>query len=120
MCNFTSSDSENLKEHYIDFHKVDRGNRFFINLFKRQNNVFHPRKCLRFDKFLFNQRFKVNHDFLVHYGAGRDAFEENPVNYTILGEIQKYEILFAQHSQDYDFYNSEMLVDDFCSMSRVG
>ena len=24
-----SSDSEDLKEHYIDFHKVDRDNQFF-------------------------------------------------------------------------------------------
>ena len=86
--NFTLSDSEDLKEHYIDFHKVDLDNQFFINLFKRQNNVFSPRKCLRCNEFLLNHRFKVNHDFLVHYGAGRDAFEEKSLNYTRLGEIQ--------------------------------
>ena len=26
---------QDLKEHYIDFHKVDRDNQFFINLLKR-------------------------------------------------------------------------------------
>ena len=109
---FISSNSEDLKEYYIDFHKVDRYYKFLIKLFKRQNNVFRPMKCLNCDKFLLNHRFKVNHDFLAHYSAGRDAFEEKPVNYINLGEIQKYEIAFAQHSQDYDFYNSEKLVGD--------
>ena len=60
-----------------------------------------------------NHRLKVNYDFLVHYGAGRDFFQEKLVNYTRLGEIQKYETTFVQHSQDYDFYNSKKLVDDF-------
>ena len=92
----------------MDFH-----NQFFIHLFKRGNNVFRPRECLRCDEFLLNQQFKVNHGFLVHYGAGRDAFQEKPVNYTNLQEIQKYETTFTQHSQDYDFSDSEKLVDDF-------
>ena len=35
------------------------------------------------------------------------------MNYTRLGKEQKYEIMFAQHSQDYDFHNLEKLVDDF-------
>ena len=39
--------------------------------------------------------------------------EEKSVNYTNLDEIQKYEITFAQHSHDYDFYDWEKLVDDF-------
>ena len=39
-------------------------------------------------------------------------FEEKPVNYTNLGEIRKYEVTFAQHSHDYDFYDSKKLVDD--------
>lgn len=72
-------------------------NQFFINLFKTQNNVLHPKKCLRCDEFLLSHRFKVNHDFVVHYGAGRDAFEEKPVSYMHLGEIQKYGIMFAIH-----------------------
>ena len=68
---------------------------------------------MRYDEFLLNHQFKVNHNFLVHYGAGRDDFEEKPVQYTNLGEIQKYMITFVQQLQDYDFHNSEKLVDDF-------
>ena len=97
LCNFKSNDSEDLKEHYIVFHEVDCKCRYFINLFMRQNKVFRLKKCLRYDEFLLNQRFKVNHDFLVHYGAGRDAFEEKSVNYTNLVEI-KYDITIPQHS----------------------
>ena len=49
-------------------------------------------------------------------------FEEKAVNYTNLGEIQKYEITFTQHLHDYDFYNAEKLVDDFLLnvKNRVG
>ena len=121
LWNFVSNGSEDLKKHYVDFHKVDQDNQFFISLLKRQNNVSCPRKYLRWNEFLLNHRFKVNHNFLAHHGAGRDVFEEKPVNYTHLGEIQKYEIMFVQHSQDYDFYNSEKLVDDFLLnvMSRI-
>ena len=58
------------------------------------------------DEFLLNHQLKVNHNLLVYYGAGRDALEENTLNYAHLGKIQKHEITFTQHSQHYDFYNS--------------
>ena len=112
LCNFGSNDQSELKERYIDLHNVDHDNKFFIKLFRKQNHVFCPRKCLRCSELLLNHRFKVNHYFLVHHVAGRDAYEEKPVNSVRIGEIQKYEITFAQHSQDYDFYNSEKLVDN--------
>ena len=35
------------------------------------------------------------------------------MDYGVIGEIQKYQITFREHSNDYDFYNSESLVDDF-------
>ena len=113
LFNFTSSDSEDLKEHSIDFRKVNCDNHFFISLFKEQSNDFRPRNCLSCNEFLLNQWFKVNHAFLLHYGAGGNAFDEKPVNYTNLGEVQKYEITFAQYLQNHDFYNSEKLADDF-------
>ena len=37
---FVSNGSKDLKKYYVDLHKVDQENQFFINLFKRQNNVF--------------------------------------------------------------------------------
>ena len=86
---------------------------FFIKLFDNQNKVFHDKKCLRCSEFLPSSRFKVNHDFLAYYDAGKNAFEGKPLNYTNLGEIRKYEITFPHHWHDYDFYNAEKLVDDF-------
>ena len=99
LCNFQSNVLENV---YIDFHNVDWNNKFFIKLFKKQNNVFHGKKCLRCSEFLTSSQFKINHDFLAHYDAGKNVFEGEPVNYTNLGEMRKYEITFAQNSHDYD------------------
>ena len=113
LCNFGSNDQSELKEHYIDLHNVDHDNKFFIKLLRKQNHVFRPRKCLRCNELLLNHQFEINHDFLVHYSAGRDVFGEKPVNSVMIGEMQKYEITFAQHLLDYDFYNSEKLVDKF-------
>ena len=49
-------------------------------------------------------------------------FEEKPVDYTDSGKICKYEITFAQHLHDYDFYDLEKLVEDFLLnvKNRVG
>ena len=88
-CNFGSNYQNELKEHYIDLHNVDHDNKFFIKLLRKQNHVFGPRKCLRCNELLLNHRFEVNHKFLVHYGAGRDAYKEKPVNSVRIGEIQK-------------------------------
>ena len=46
--------------------------------------------------FLPSSRFKVYHDFLVHYDAGKNVFEEKPINYR--------NFTFTQHSDDYDFF----------------
>ena len=41
-----------MKRHYIDVHKVDENNKFFISLFKQSDDVFSGRKCLRCVEFL--------------------------------------------------------------------
>ena len=38
-----------MKKHYIDVHKVDEKNEFFINLFKTSINAFCGTKYLRSD-----------------------------------------------------------------------
>ena len=35
------------------------------------------------------------------------------MNYTTIREIQKYKISFSQNVHDYDFYDSESLIDNF-------
>ena len=114
LCDFNDNNSiEQMKRHYINVRKVDEKNKFFINFFKLLKNVFCGKKCLRCDEFLPTTYFKKVHDFLIHYGLGRNVFEEKPVDYNVIGEIQKYQITFSEHSNDYDFYNSESSVDDF-------
>ena len=39
---------------------------------------------------------------MAHYDAGKNVFEEKTVNYINLGEMQKYEITFTEHSHAYD------------------
>ena len=64
LCDFNSNYLiEQIKRHYIDIHKVDEKNEFFINLFKSSKNVFCGRKCLRCDEVLPTTYFKKAHDF---------------------------------------------------------
>ena len=67
----------------------------------------------KYNEFLPRNGYKIIHDFVVHYDASKDVFEEKALIYTPLREIRKYEITFTQHSLDYDFYNAEKLVDEF-------
>ena len=71
------------------------------------------------DVMRFYQLHILRKVFLVHYWSGRNIFEENPVDYSVIGEIRKYQITFSEHSNDYDFYNSESLMDDFCSVLKI-
>ena len=57
---------------------------------------------------------KLHHDFLKHYEVGRtDAAEDKPVTIITVRPINIYEIRFENHSSDYDFFNSEQVVDKF-------
>ena len=90
-----------MKRHYIDVHKLLKT----INFYQlAETAYFAEGRC---DDFLPTTHFKKVHDFLLHYGSGKYVFEKKPLNYTTIGEIQKYEINFSQHSHGYDFYNSE-------------
>ena len=113
LCDFELNDLESVRKHYLDFHNVNWNNHFFKKLYKKQNNVFHGKKCVRCNEFLPSSAYKIIHDFLVHYNAGKEVFEKIFLIYTTLGKIRIYEITFTQHLLDYDFYNAEKLVDEF-------
>ena len=97
LCDFKPNDLESITKQYLDFHNVDRNNHFFKKLFKKQNSIFHGKKCVRCDEFLPNSRYKVIYDFLVHYESDKDVFEDKPLIYTTFGEIRKYKITFLEH-----------------------
>ena len=119
LCKFKSNNSVDITK---QCYNVDQINQFFVKLFKNQNNVVHGQKCLRCNEFLPSSCFKVYHDILVHYDAGKNVFEEKPISYTNFGKIQKYKITFTQHFDDCDFFNAEKLVDKFLLnvKNRVG
>ena len=111
LCNFNSNEPNEVREHYIAFHKVDLKNEFLKNIFQELRNIFHGKRCVRCQKFLPTSKFKINHDFLKHYENGKNVIEEKPVNTTNIGNVRKFSITFQEHSSTYDFNKSEALVD---------
>ena len=113
LCNFKSNETKEVKNHYLNFHNVDRNNVFFKRLFEDQNKVFYRRRCLRCNEFLPTTKFKSYHDFLKHYSSGKNVIEKKPLTVTSICNVTKFEISHQEHSTHYDFYNSESLVDEF-------
>ena len=128
LCNQKSTNIENLKEHYIKSHDVNKNNVFFKRLIgQKKKNVIYRRNCNYCNEFVFVN--KAKHDFLKHYmiGSGNndandDANDEGnddansvvkPLNVTYLGVIKKFEITFKEHSSYYDFFDSVAVVDGF-------
>ena len=69
LCNFKTNETPKLEDHYLNFHSVDRENRFFKKIFEDQNNVFPMRRCVRCNEFLPTTKFKTYHNFLKRYEA---------------------------------------------------
>ena len=126
----TTTNIENIIEHYIKFHKVDENNVFFKKFINRKKkNVVYRRKCNLCNEFVLFD--KAKHDFVKHYpkgivhagygsssgsGSGSDFSSKSggkPLTVTSLGTVKKIEITFKEHSSDYDFYDSVALVDTF-------
>ena len=68
---------------------------------------------MRCQEFLPTTKFKIFHDFLKHYESGKNVVEKKLLLVSNIGNIKKFEINYQNHSQYYDFYNSENLVDEF-------
>ena len=119
LCNRKLTNKENLKDHYVKSHKINKNNVFFRRLIdQKKNNVMYRRNCNYCNEFVFAN--KAKHDFLKHYmiGAGGDNDDDDddavrPLNVTYLGVIKKFEITFKEHSSNYDFFDSVALVDGF-------
>ena len=116
---------DNLKDHYVKFHKVNENNVFFKKLIdQKKKNVIYNRTCKHCNEFIVDN--KAEHDFLKHYmiGSGNDdAFDDDddtvrPLNVTSQGVIKKFEITFREHSSYYDFFDSVALVDGFLAQMK--
>ena len=121
LCNFTTNEKNKLKNHYIKYHNVDKDNSFFKKLIDQRNNVIHGRKCKDCNEFVFSN--KITHDFLKHYDKGFDKelvdFSiDRPLRITKIGDIEKYEITFKEHSSSYDFFDSVAVVENFLNVVK--
>ena len=120
LCHYITNDKEKLKQHYVEFHKVDQNNLFFKRMIDQKKNIIHRRKCNYCSEFVFIN--KGHHDFLKHYGRGNvdfnvDAVNDKPVDITNAGGVKKIEVTFKEHSSFYDFSDSVAVVDNF--LARV-
>ena len=118
LCNQKLTDQENLKDHYINSHKVNKNNAYFKKFInQRKENVMYKRNCSYCNEFVFVN--KAKHDFLKHYGSGSiddnysSDYDVKPLNVTNSGLVKKFEISYKEHSLYYDFYDSVAVVDDF-------
>ena len=75
--------------------------------------MFHGKRCLKCHKNLLASRFKIYLNFLKHYNDGETVVNNKPTTVTEIGAVKKYEITFQEHSDSYNFFNSEKLVDKF-------
>ena len=114
LCSASFNSDENLIEHCIDYHKIDKDNKFFQMLFQpsKKGSIFH--KCLRCGDFLSIENFKLKHDFPKHYHHGENIpFEDKPLEIMRTNNITKYEVSVNTHSDYYNFEDAEQVVDDF-------
>ena len=72
------------------------------------------KRCLRCDEFLVNDEQKSVHNFLKYYEDGKTIpFEEKPLDILKLPALTIYSIEFKKRQNCYDFYNSDLCIDDF-------
>ena len=73
LCKQKFTNKENLKDHYVKSHEVNKNNGFFKKLIdQKKKNVMYNRTCKYCNEFIFDN--KAEHDFLKHYmiGSGND------------------------------------------------
>ena len=122
LCNFTTNEKNKLENHYVKYHNVDKDNSFFKKLIDQRNNVIHGRKCKDCNEFVFSN--KITHDFLKHYGKGFSGKElidfniDRAVRVTKIGDIEKLEITYKEHSSSYDFFDSVAVVENFLNVVK--
>ena len=110
-----------LRDHYINFHKVDPSNAFFKKLFNTQANQLINKNCSLSSDFLTTLNYKKAHDFVKHYKEGKEGLvKDKPLDIIKSSpSIVKYQISYFKHSNDYNFSNSEQVVNEFLTNVKL-
>ena len=110
LCNY---DGEHITQHYIRYHRINKNNYFFKQLFQK-NNFCIEKTCIRCHKFIPTNKFMIQHNFLEHYEFDeRKPAEFKSIDIIKNKDITIYQIDFNKHSEEYNFYDSHEIVDDF-------
>ena len=113
LFDYKSNNVDDIRKDYIVYHKINERNFFFLQLLDNQNGLI-CRDCLRCHEFLMTKLFMTKNNFLKHYLDGeRKPAEFKPIDIIKKQGITLYQISFEKHSDEYDFFNSEEVVDDF-------
>ena len=106
-----------LKERYINYHRIEANNYFLKNLFREINiENFSVRKCYRCDEITLSRSHETQHNFINHYQKGGELPWENR-NFKKTsdcdGSIIKFCIDYGSHKDSYDFFDPSKLLNDF-------
>ena len=97
LCGKKFETEAELRDHYINFHKVDPSNAFFKKLFSEcdVNRVLN-KNC-----------------------AICGEFEDKPLDIVNSLNIVKYQISYSKHSEYYNFSDSEQVVNEFLTNIKL-
>ena len=104
LCNYTADDLDKIEEHYVNYHRINKYNFFFRQLMLNKDALLNI-ECIRCQKFIATKKYLSQHNFLEHYIDG----EIKPAEFKTI-DITKDN---KKHSNEYNFYNSQELVDEF-------
>ena len=113
LCNYTADDLDKIEEHYVNYHRINKYNFFFRQLMLNKDALLNI-EFIRCQKFIATKEYLSQHNFLEHYIDGeKKPAEFKTIDITKDNDIIIYNINFEKHSNEYNFYNSQELVDEF-------
>ena len=113
MCSSNFENQNDFLNHYVTYHNIDENNWFFQKLFQIKDKAI-LRQCIRCHEFLTTDKHKTVHNFLKHYEDIKSIpFEEKLIDILKLPALTIYSVEYSKHKDPYNFYNSDVCVDDF-------
>ena len=121
LCGRKAETESELRDHYINFYKVDPSNAYFKKAyFNTQTSQLINKNCNLCGDFLTTLNYKKAHDFVKHYCEGKESLvEDKPLDIIKTPHIAKYQISYFKHSDEYNFSNSEQVVNEFLTNVKL-